>query len=89
MITLTLFVSNHCSGCHPMIEKCKEIVDKNYDLDLEVYNIDDSDEAMSLAKSFYVMSTPTLLFRVNDIAVDELVGNVSTRTIEMKLEELK
>ncbi len=89
MITLTLFVSNHCSGCHPMIEKCEEIVSKNYDIDLEVYNIDDSDEAMSLAKSFYVMSTPTLLFRVNDIVIDELVGNVNTRTIEMKLEELR
>jgi thiol-disulfide isomerase/thioredoxin len=85
MITLTLFISDHCSGCHPMMEKCKEVVSTKADVNLEVYNVDESDDNMNLARAFYIMSTPTTLIKLNNDIVDQIIGNVSVDTIEETL----
>jgi thiol-disulfide isomerase/thioredoxin len=88
MITLMLFVSDYCPGCHPMEVKCQQIVNDSEDVKLEIYNVDEDDEALQLAKAFYIMSTPTLLIKQDDKIIDQIVGNVGISTIESVLEAL-
>jgi len=81
MLELILFVSNHCPGCEPMKEKCR-MVAVEADAKLSIVNIDESEENMSMARAFYIMSTPTLLIKKDGEIVDQIIGNVGINTIE-------
>ncbi len=85
MIELWLFTSNDCPGCDPMRRKVEMVISEMDDVRLKVFNVDEKDEYMDLARAFYIQSTPTLLIKKGDTVVDHIIGNVSLSTIEEAL----
>ena len=88
MIELWLFTSNNCPGCEPMRRKVEMVISEMDDVMLKVFNVDEKDEYLDLARTFYIQSTPTLLIKKGDTVVDQIIGNVSVRTIESAINDL-
>jgi glutaredoxin len=71
-MTVLLFTSSHCPGCKPMKEKLRQ-----FDVKGTVLNIDEDEEALNLARSLYVSSTPTLLIKNEQgEIIDTIIGDV-------------
>lgn len=82
MIKLILFTSNNCPGCVPMKKKINNLVlEMPKSITADILNIDDSDENLQMARTYYVSSTPTLLIKVGNEIQDMIIGNVPVETI--------
>ncbi len=82
-----IFTSNHCPYCRKMEKILKQIEKKYAQKDIEFFNINISNN-MELAEKYNIKSTPQTFFMHGNKVVGSEMGAVSTKAVEMQLEDL-
>ncbi len=82
-----IFTSNHCPYCKKM-EKTLKQIEKNYtQKGIEFFNLNISNNP-DVADKFNIRSTPQTFFMHGKRVVGNEMGAVSTRAVEMQLDDL-